>query len=97
MLTAARLGGELVYRHGIGTDHAPNNSGAERFTAVLDEAGLHDDRPHPADLNGIPIVLVKTGGRVFALRHVRIWEDHCPKVNLRTASSTAHGMDHSFR
>jgi nitrite reductase/ring-hydroxylating ferredoxin subunit/uncharacterized membrane protein len=66
-LTAARLGGELVYRHGIGIDHAPADSAPESFTRVLAETELEQDKPRRVDLHGIPVVLVKSGGRVFAL------------------------------
>jgi len=67
MLAAARLGGELVYRHRIGTDHAPENNGPEAFTAVAPLNDLKENQPHRAELNGIPIVLVKNGDNVFAL------------------------------
>jgi len=66
-LTAARLGGELVYRHRIGVDHAPDDVGPEAFTPVLAEKELKPDQPRRVDLNGIPVVLVKSGGQVFAL------------------------------
>jgi nitrite reductase/ring-hydroxylating ferredoxin subunit len=67
MLAAARLGGGLVYRHLIGTDHAPADSGPEEFTPVMSDSDLSDDHPRRANLNGIPIVLIKSGGNVFAL------------------------------
>jgi nitrite reductase/ring-hydroxylating ferredoxin subunit/uncharacterized membrane protein len=67
MLAAARLGGELVYRHHIGADHAPADGAPEEFTAVMSESDLPDGHPRRADLNGIPIVLIKGAGNVFAL------------------------------
>jgi nitrite reductase/ring-hydroxylating ferredoxin subunit/uncharacterized membrane protein len=66
-LTAARLGGELVYRHRIGVDHAPEDSGPEEFTAVLAEAELQENSPKRVEANGIPLVLVRNGNQVFAL------------------------------
>jgi nitrite reductase/ring-hydroxylating ferredoxin subunit/uncharacterized membrane protein len=67
MLLAAKLGGKLVYRHHIGTDHAPQDRGPEEFIQVLSESELAENMPRRAEINGIPIVLVKSGGRAFAL------------------------------
>jgi nitrite reductase/ring-hydroxylating ferredoxin subunit len=66
-LTAARLGGELVYRHRIGVDHAPEEKGPETFTAVLAESELAFEQPRKAEVNGIAVVLVKTTAGIFAL------------------------------
>jgi nitrite reductase/ring-hydroxylating ferredoxin subunit/uncharacterized membrane protein/ribosome modulation factor len=66
-LAAARLGGALVYRHRIGVDHAPEDRGPHVFTPVLAETELRDGQPTRADLNGVPIVLVRSGTHVFAL------------------------------
>jgi nitrite reductase/ring-hydroxylating ferredoxin subunit/uncharacterized membrane protein len=67
MLGAARLGGELVYRHHVGVDHAPEDAGPEEFTSLMPEADLLEKKPRRVDVQGIPIVLIKSGGNVFAL------------------------------
>jgi nitrite reductase/ring-hydroxylating ferredoxin subunit len=39
----------------------------EKFLAVLPEADLENDKPTRVTHNGVPILLVRRGGRVFAM------------------------------
>jgi nitrite reductase/ring-hydroxylating ferredoxin subunit/uncharacterized membrane protein len=65
-LGAAYLGGNLVYRKRIGVDHAPR-VGWEDFVTALSEAELRESAPQRVDVRGIPVVLIRRGGRIHAL------------------------------
>ena len=66
-LAAARLGGELIYAHKIGVDHAPSEKLPEEFTPLLSESELEDRKPVRAEHNGTPILLVRLGSQLYAL------------------------------
>ena len=65
-LAAAYLGGHLVYRKRIGVDHAPR-ADWDDFVTALPEADLRESVPQRVDLRGVPVVLVRRGGRIAAL------------------------------
>ena len=67
MLVAAKLGGEMVYTHQVGVDRTSGQQLPEKFVTVLEESELKDDTPTRAEHNGVPILLVRRGARVFAL------------------------------
>lgn len=67
VLFSARLGGKLVYAHRVGVDRTSGQSFPEDFVAVMAEANLKNDMPTRAEHNGVPILLVRRGERVFAL------------------------------
>jgi len=67
MLVAAKLGGEMVYKHRVGVDRTSGQPFPEKFVAVLEESELRDDTPTRAEHDGVPILLVRRGTRVFAL------------------------------
>lgn len=67
VLAAARLGGQMVYQHQVGVDRTSGQAFPEDFVAVLPEADLIDDKPMRAEHNGVPILLVRRGARIFAL------------------------------
>jgi nitrite reductase/ring-hydroxylating ferredoxin subunit/uncharacterized membrane protein len=60
------LGGHLAFQHKVGADHA-QREGPENFTPLLPEADLLENTPHRADLDGTAILLVRQGGRIFAI------------------------------
>ncbi len=64
---AARLGGQLVYKHRVGVDRTSGQTFPEEFVEVMAEAALENDKPTRADYNGVPILLVRRGERIFAL------------------------------
>ena len=66
MLASAYLGGRLVYRDHIGIDHAQRDE-PEGFLRALRESELREGQPVRAEINGLRLVLVKRGGRVYAL------------------------------
>jgi nitrite reductase/ring-hydroxylating ferredoxin subunit/uncharacterized membrane protein len=66
-LASAWLGGALSYRHGMGTDHAVRSYEPRQFVDVAAVADLPEGEPVPVDADGMPVVLVATGGAVHAV------------------------------
>src|SRR5580765_5718515 len=67
MSYAAHLGGKLVYEHRVGVDRTAGETFPENFTAVLPESKLPDNTPTRAMHQGVPILLVRRGERLFAM------------------------------
>lgn len=66
-VTAARLGGSLVYGEKIGVDHSVADKLPEKFSAVISESEVIEGKLVGVDYNGTPIVLVKRGSEICAL------------------------------
>jgi nitrite reductase/ring-hydroxylating ferredoxin subunit/uncharacterized membrane protein len=66
MGASAWLGGRLVYREQIGIDHAQREA-PEGFRRTVREADLHEGERVRAEVQGVRIVLVRHGGRIYAL------------------------------
>jgi nitrite reductase/ring-hydroxylating ferredoxin subunit/uncharacterized membrane protein len=66
-VAAARLGGNLVYEQKIGVDHSDPEKLPDKFTPVLSESNLPDEKPVRVDHNGTPILLVRRGSQIYAL------------------------------
>ncbi|HEU0316632.1 MAG TPA: Rieske 2Fe-2S domain-containing protein [Solirubrobacteraceae bacterium] len=64
---AGYLGGHLVYGLGVGVSHAAFEHPPGDWTDVGDAAGLEESTPVRVDAAGTPVVVVKTGERLFAL------------------------------
>jgi nitrite reductase/ring-hydroxylating ferredoxin subunit/uncharacterized membrane protein len=64
---SAYLGGHLVYKEKIGVDHTADSSLPEEFVAVLAEAELPENQLHRVDANGMPVLLVRRGERIYAI------------------------------
>src|SRR6185312_4133467 len=64
---ASHLGGKLVYENRVGVDRTAGQLLPRDFVAVLPESALADNKPTRAMHNGVPILLVRRGDRVFAL------------------------------
>lgn len=67
MAFAAHLGGKLVYEHRVGVDRTDGEVFPDTFTAVLRESALADEKPTRAVHDGVPILLVRRGDRLFAM------------------------------
>lgn len=65
------IGGDLVYRRRIGTNHANSVDLSQDFVAVLDDAALAEGQVRRVEVEGEPVVLARKGGRVYALA------EHC--------------------
>jgi nitrite reductase/ring-hydroxylating ferredoxin subunit/uncharacterized membrane protein len=64
---SAHLGGSMVYEHRVGVDRTSGQMFPQEFVAVLAESQLPEGAPRRADHNGVPILLVRRGERIFAL------------------------------
>ena len=64
---AAHLGGEMVYKRRVGVDRTEGQAFPREFVAVLPDQELKDDKPTRAVHDGVPILLVRSGERIFAL------------------------------
>jgi nitrite reductase/ring-hydroxylating ferredoxin subunit/uncharacterized membrane protein len=84
VLAGGYLGGVLSFRHRLGVDHSVDSREPRRFTAVADAADLPDGEPYGVDVDGVPIVLVATGGDVRAV-HGR-----CPHLGGPLAEGWVH-------
>ena len=67
MSCAAHLGGKLVYEERVGVDRTAGQAFPQEFTAVLPESSLIDGKLTRAMYQGTPILLVRSGDRLFAL------------------------------
>jgi len=67
MSYSAHLGGSMVYEHQVGVDRTAGQKFPEEFVAVLPESKLVDETPTRAVHAGVPILLVRHAGRLFAM------------------------------
>jgi nitrite reductase/ring-hydroxylating ferredoxin subunit/uncharacterized membrane protein len=67
MTVAAHLGGKLVYEHRVGVDRTAGEKFPEDFVAVMAESQLADNTPTRAMHDGVPILLVRRGQKIFAM------------------------------
>ena len=66
-VTAAHLGGDLVFRHRIGVDRSETSLEPREFVPVMANADLAPDEPHRVQHDGVTVVLVRRGDKVHAL------------------------------
>lgn len=73
---AAYLGGHLVFGEQIGVDHTAtaDSEKPEKFTAVIAESALPENKPVRVVADGVAIMLVKRADRIFGLT------DTCPHL-----------------
>ncbi len=64
---AAVLGGELVYGHRIGVNHAAVEDLPSDFVPVLADAELAESAPRRVEVAGAPVLLIRLGGQIFAI------------------------------
>jgi nitrite reductase/ring-hydroxylating ferredoxin subunit/uncharacterized membrane protein len=67
MTAAAHLGGKMVYEHRVGVDRTAGQVFPGEFVPVMQNAELAESKPTRAVHNGVPILLVRKGARIFAL------------------------------
>jgi nitrite reductase/ring-hydroxylating ferredoxin subunit/uncharacterized membrane protein len=103
---SAYLGGELVFRERIGTDHAADAQPPQDWTPVYSAPELPPDTPRGIEVNGMSVVLVRQGTEVYALNAVcshlggPLAEGHvegegivCPWHGSRFALANGHVMN----
>lgn len=66
-MVSAYLGGHLVYAQRIGVDHAAVEAAPGDFTPVLAAADLPENQPRRVEVAGVPVLLVRQEGRLFAI------------------------------
>ena len=64
---AAYLGGHLVFKDKIGVDHTADHSPPENFVSLLAESELRENELRRVDVNGMPVLLVRRGQRIYAI------------------------------
>jgi nitrite reductase/ring-hydroxylating ferredoxin subunit/uncharacterized membrane protein len=64
---AAYLGGHLVYKERLGVDHSTDYPPPEDFVPVLAETELPENELKRVTANGMPVLLVRRGERIYAL------------------------------
>jgi nitrite reductase/ring-hydroxylating ferredoxin subunit/uncharacterized membrane protein len=67
LLAGGYLGGHLVFGEQIGVNHAAQDSLPTKFVSVIAENALLENQPQRASANGVPIVLVRQNGSIYAL------------------------------
>jgi nitrite reductase/ring-hydroxylating ferredoxin subunit/uncharacterized membrane protein len=68
-LTAAYLGGHLVFGQQIGVDHTAtsNQNKPEKFTRAIATKELKTNKPKKVEVDGVSILLVKRNGQIYAI------------------------------
>ncbi len=64
---SAHLGGKMVYEQRVGVDRTAGEVFPQDFVAVLAESKLADSTPTRVIHDGVPILLVRRGARIFAM------------------------------
>jgi len=64
---AAYLGGHLVYKERLGIDHSGDFPAPEDFVPVLGESELRENELQRVTANGMPVLLVRRGERIYAI------------------------------
>src|SRR5918911_1381570 len=66
-LFSAWLGGDLAYDLGIGVNRTAFEEPPSDWTEVLNEGELAENTPRRVVANGVPIMLLRRGGEIFAI------------------------------
>jgi nitrite reductase/ring-hydroxylating ferredoxin subunit/uncharacterized membrane protein len=64
---AAYLGGHLVYKEKLGVDHTADHAPPDDFVPVLAEAELPENQLKRVRADGMPVLLVRRGERIYAI------------------------------
>ena len=81
----AYLGGDEVYDVGYGVNHTAFQHGPGKFTAVMGEAEVPDGGLTKGEAGGVPVLLAKVDGRVYAL------DDTCVHAGCSLAGGSLSG------
>lgn len=65
-IVGAYLGGHLVYNERIGVNHAAEEL-PEKFVPLMKESELPEGEMVKAEAEGVPVFVVRQGGRIFAM------------------------------
>jgi nitrite reductase/ring-hydroxylating ferredoxin subunit/uncharacterized membrane protein len=64
---SAYIGGDLAYSHAVGVNRVAPEGGSDDFIPVMDEKDLVPGKLTRVDVAGIPAVLLKDGGSLYAI------------------------------
>ena len=64
---SAYLGGHLVYKKRLGVDHTADYAPPDNFIPVLAETALPENELKRVDADGMPVLLVRKGQRIYAI------------------------------
>lgn len=67
---SAYLGGDLVYAERIGVSHTTERELPNEFTPALRESDLPENTLKRAEVEGVPVLLVRQGDKIYALDEV---------------------------
>ncbi len=67
MSVAAHLGGKMVYEYRVGVDRTDGEAFPQDYVPVMSASDLAESKPTRAEHNGVPILLVRRGDRIFAM------------------------------
>ncbi len=67
---AAYFGGHLVYKERVGMDHTAGHAPPDDFVAVLAEAALSEGQLKRVEADGMAILLVRRGARIYAIDEI---------------------------
>jgi nitrite reductase/ring-hydroxylating ferredoxin subunit/uncharacterized membrane protein len=67
LLAGSYLGGHLSFVRGVNVNRTAWQQGPQEWTAVLAEAELAEGEHRKIDVDGVPVLLYRTNGKVWAL------------------------------
>ena len=67
---SAYIGGDLVFAERVGVDHVPEEEPPAEFTPALPDAELAEGQMTRVAVGGVPVLLARQGGKVFAMGDV---------------------------
>lgn len=67
LLLGAYLGGEMVFGKGTQVNHTAWQESPEEFVVVAQEAAVEEGKLHRAEANGMPVLLVRLKGTIYAI------------------------------
>jgi nitrite reductase/ring-hydroxylating ferredoxin subunit len=67
MGASGHLGGHLSFADAVGADHTAFEAPVDDWTDVLADAELADGRPHCAEVEGVPVLVMRDRGELVAL------------------------------
>ncbi|HEX7323472.1 MAG TPA: Rieske 2Fe-2S domain-containing protein [Mycobacterium sp.] len=101
--SAGYLGGHMTFVRGVGVNQTAFESpGPQEWTPVLSGADLEEGKLHGADAGGVPVLLGRVGGQVYAI-HDRCTHRGCPlseggdALDGHTVTCFCHGSKFDIR
>lgn len=67
LLAGAYLGGAMVFHRGVMINRNAYRSGPEEFVSAVSPSELEEGKPRRVDVAGEPVLLVRSGERIFAV------------------------------